>query len=179
MAVRRNPHPFFGLLEPDFGGAIAGADYRMNTYTSLRAPQALKHVCRQPVCIRQFSSGPPPNKTPSAQANETTSPSGEKPLPASQNKSGSIPETKTKFTGGKAASTVDGNKASSVHEQESTLTGEKETPSADVVDSSSTGRNVKKGTSAASHALPRNRARSFASVRLGPLGSKTTRYGEL
>ncbi|GFF52466.1 hypothetical protein IFM62136_02060 [Aspergillus lentulus] len=136
---------------------------------------------RQPMTIRRYSSIPPENETTSAQ--EKQAPSGK-----SEEKPSPMPSAETSATDEmESPSAAPVNETSSTEANENTLADGDGTAFIDVKENSTATTNetsttvsetADRKTNAEFDSIPKNAARRFVSVRLGPLGSNMNRYGE-
>lgn len=132
--------------------------------------------------IRRYSSIPPENETTSAQ--EKQAPSGK-----SEEKPSPMPSAETSATDEmESPSAAPVNETSSTEANENTLADGDGTAFIDVKENSTATTNetsttvsetADRKTNAEFDSIPKNAARRFVSVRLGPLGSNMNRYGEL
>jgi hypothetical protein len=136
------------------------------------------------VPIRRYSSIPPENETTSAQEKQISSDT----FSESAKKASRTPAAETSATNErKSPSAEPVNKTSSTEANGNTLgdgdgtacINGKENLTATTNEASTTGsETADRKTNAEFDSIPKNAARRFVSVRLGPLGSNVTRYGE-
>ncbi|RHZ61936.1 uncharacterized protein CDV56_107236 [Aspergillus thermomutatus] len=144
---------------------------------------------RQPASIRRYSSISPEKETTSAQEKQNPPVDERDTFSESEKKTSPPPSTETSSTDEKEtlpAAPV--NETSSAEENINTLTDGndtaftvgKENLSATTNETSSTtdSETVDRKANVESDSIPKNAARRFVSVRLGPLGSNVSRYGE-
>jgi hypothetical protein len=136
------------------------------------------------VSIRYYSSIPPENETTSAQEKQTPSDT----FSESEKKPSPTPSAETSATDEmKSPSAAPVNETSSTEANENTLAdGDgtafidgKENSTATTNETSTTdSETADRKANAEFDSIPKNAARRFVSVRLGPLGSNMNRYGE-
>ncbi|KAF7176787.1 hypothetical protein CNMCM7691_003947 [Aspergillus felis] len=127
---------------------------------------------RQPVSIRRYSSIPPENETTSAQEKQIPSNTSSETSATDEKKSPSAaPVNETSSTEANGNTLADGDGTAFIEGKEilTATTNEASTADSETAD---------RKTNAEFDSIPKNAARRFVSVRLGPLGSNVTRYGE-